>query len=350
MAYTFDITLPSAWFMVPISIVKRHLVTATEIEIKVILWLLASGEGASEEACCDILEITPSVFTNAVAAWVDRGVLAVKEKRIVLSPPTVDTPVPKKRKSETRRPSYRFEEIEAALTEKPDLKSALMTGQGILGRTFSPTEYEVLYSLSDYYGLEAEAILMLFSLCKSEGNVSLKKIEDFASKWQQLGISSATQAEQYIVKRRSRRSAESVVRTLFGLGDRKLSTRESDYIARWSETLCFEREMIKTAYERCVDTIGKLSFAYIDTILSDWKQKGITDIVAAAAETPPKRGSKKKKVDTKSEPSYDLDGFSAWSFDAIYGETKGAEGEALGETTMDEQNQAYKADASGGAK
>ena len=33
-------------------------------------------------------------------------------------------------------------------------------------------------------------------------------------------------------------------------------------------------EMIKESYERCIDSKGKLSFAYINGILSDWFKKG----------------------------------------------------------------------------
>jgi DnaD/phage-associated family protein len=157
----------------------------------------------------------------------------------------------------------------------------------MLGRTFSSTEYEILYALGDYYGLPPETILLLFSLCRSEGKTSAKAIEERAAEWMRLGITDPADAERYIARRRSAKSAESTVRSIFGIGERRLSKKERDFISRWTEDFRYGRDMIEPAYEKCVDATGKLSFAYIDRILSSWNAKGIATPEAAAAEVPP---------------------------------------------------------------
>lgn len=320
MSLNFDLTLPSAWFLVPTSVAIKHLPSATETELKVLLWLLAAGPKASEEAACEALGLTASAVGEAVAAWVDRGVFMLSDKQVALVPPAAcDTPAAARR-TEIRRPSYRFAEVEAALAQNPNLRSALLTGQSMLGRTFSSTEYEILYALGDYYGLPPETILLLFSLCRAEGKTSAKAIEERAAEWMRLGISDPADAERYIARRRSAKSAESTVRAVFGIGERRLSKKERDFISRWTEDFRYGRDMIEPAYEKCVDATGKLSFAYIDRILSSWNAKGIATPEAAAAEVPPPaKTSGRKKQDTAAAPSYDIDKFMEWNFNELFG-------------------------------
>ena len=321
MSLNFDLTLPSAWFLVPTSIVTKYMEAASVTELKVLLWLLAAGSSASEDAACEALGLTPAAFSDCVAAWIDRGVFALADKRIVVAPPSSDLRPAAGRKTEIRRPSYRFTEVEAALKLRPDLRSALLTGQAMLGRVFSPTEYEVLYSLGDYYGLPPETIMLLFSLCKSEGQTSAKAIEDTAAEWMRLGVSTPAEAERYIIHRGVQKSAESMVRSAFGLGDRRLSKKERGFVSRWTADFRFGRDMIELAYEKCVNATGKMSFAYIDKILSSWNGKGIYTPEAAESEAPPpKRSPKKGKEDTKGAPSYDIDKFMEWNFNQLFGE------------------------------
>jgi DnaD/phage-associated family protein len=320
MSLNFDLTLPSAWFLVPTSVAVKHLPSATEAELKVLLWLLAAGPKATEEAACEALGLTATAVGEAVAAWVDRGVFMLSDKQIVLAPPAACVGPAAGRMTETRRPSYRFAEVEAALAQNPPLRSALLTGQSMLGRTFSSTEYEILYALGDYYGLPPETILLLFSLCRSEGKTSAKAIEERAAEWMRLGITDPADAERYIARRRSAKSAESTVRSIFGIGERRLSKKERDFISRWTEDFRYGRDMIEPAYEKCVDATGKLSFAYIDRILSSWNAKGIATPEAAAAEAPPPaKTTGRKKQDTAQAPSYDIDKFMEWNFNELFG-------------------------------
>ena len=72
-----------------------------------------------------------------------------------------------------------------------------------------------------------------------------------------------------------------------------LSKKEKEYIENWTQTLCMPVEMIKEAYERCIDVKGKLSFAYINGILNDWFKKGwkkVSDIESADKKEPARVG------------------------------------------------------------
>ena len=61
-------------------------------------------------------------------------------------------------------------------------------------------------------------------------------------------------------------------------------------------------DLIFYAYEKTVDNTGKLSFSYMNKILTSWKDKGITTLAAAKSDSEKKTAKK-----DKNEHSYDLD-------------------------------------------
>ncbi|MEE1491695.1 MAG: DnaD domain protein, partial [Massilioclostridium sp.] len=63
--------------------------------------------------------------------------------------------------------------------------------------------------------------------------------------------------------------------------------------------------MIRLAYERTIDSIGELSFPYINKILSEWHKHSI-----ATPEQANSRDAKPAPKQSDEAPSYDLDKLS----------------------------------------
>ena len=68
----------------------------------------------------------------------------------------------------------------------------------------------------------------------------------------------------------------------------------------------FGVEMISLAYERCVDQTNKLSFPYINKILTSWQSSGIFSAEAAEKEQKPQKQD-------KDSHSFDLDEFDMFT-------------------------------------
>ena len=320
MPIHFQLSQGEAWFPVPASVLP-HLQEATAEELRILLLLLHLGRSATQELVCERLGVTEAQLAAAVERWLDRGVFSMEGRFVVLTPPQPPLGKPVLLpKTGTRRPTYGLDAVSSELDKNPPLRSALRAAQTILNRQFSQTEYEVLYSLYDYYGLQPETILLLMSFCVERGRTSLKAIESMADEWHRRGIVTPDEAEAFLADERRRSGAQAMVRRLFGLGNRRLTPKELTYIARWTETFSFGEELLDAAYNRCVDATGKLSFAYIDAILTAWHAKGLTTAEQALAEpAPPRRSGKKKKAQ---EPSSDskrhMQEFTEWAFRTIY--------------------------------
>ena len=135
---------------------------------------------------------------------------------------------------------------------------------------------------------------MLCAHCAELGKKSLRYIEKTAFSLYDGGIVTPDALADYIEKVNLQRSAEGKIRSLFGMKDRELTTKEKKFIEKWIVTFGYDIEIIKKAYEKTVDAIHEPSPAYANSILERWNKEGLktlSDIEAAEAEKLPGEGS-----------------------------------------------------------
>ncbi len=208
------------------------------------------------------------------------------------------------------KPSYKCSEISRRLQDNPKMcQMYKMVGQ-ILGKTLSSADTELLYSFHDYYGLPIEVILVLIEYYVSKGKNSMKYIEKEAGKWASAGIDSIQKAKAYIDKREEFLSFTSRIRSIFGIQERRLTTRELGYIHNWQSECKMSLDMVKQAYELTVNQTGKLSFAYMNKIIESWAKDGIYA---------PQDIGKQKKPEAKQQKNsrYDFEALQRQAFESV---------------------------------
>ena len=76
-------------------------------------------------------------------------------------------------------------------------------------------------------------------------------------------------------------------------------------------------DMIREAYERCVNQTGKLSMKYMNRILERWQKEGIFTLRQAQQEKEEKAAAARR--DQESRVSYDIDSFErSGAFDSFH--------------------------------
>ena len=173
------------------------------------------------------------------------------------------------------RPSYKSSEISRHLSQNPRMSQMYKIVGQILGKTLSSADTELLYSFHDYYGLPVEVILVLIEYYVSKDKRSMKFIEKEVGKWASAGVNTIKKAKAYIEKREAFLSYAGQVRTMLGIQERRLSTRELTYINNWQNQFSMPLDMVKLAFETTVNQTGKLSFAYMNKILESWAQNNL---------------------------------------------------------------------------
>lgn len=197
------------------------------------------------------------------------------------------------------RPHYKGAEIGKRIEENSKLAQTYKIVSGILGKNLSSSDIELLYSMHDYYGLSPEVIVVMVEYFAGKGKTTMRALEKEAQKWSERGIETVGQANTYIKNREALLSFAGKVRHIIGANERKLTTKELEYISRWQTDLKATPEDIREAYEITVEHTGKVAFSYMNRILENRK-------------TEPKTGAKPKpikpdgKTPTSSGSRYDF--------------------------------------------
>ncbi len=270
-------------FQVPNALVDQFLSDANPAHIAVYLYSLRQAYSGN----CDLsnaniasaLNVDETVVVNAFLYFASKGLVQIPnftgmehtdfDVKFCFDAPSVAAHEPQ------RRPSYQRTEIARHLEENPKLAQMYHVVRDLLGKNLGSSDINILYSLYDWYGLPVEVILVLVEHCVSKGKKGMKRIEAEAGKWADAGIDTVCKAQEYIQQQEAFLSYANQVLQAIGLTSRKPSAKELAYMRTWNEEYHMDIPMVEAAYERTVNHTGKLSFAYMNTILASWHAQGI---------------------------------------------------------------------------
>ncbi len=335
MSFTVNFGPWGTIFPVPTAVVDQHIKLCGATQLKVLLLVLRSGKPQVDVPdLCKQLNLSTADVHDALNYWVNCGILQQEEpaqtQGIQADPFAPPAPEPAVSQAPTERPpisttvqtpqgqrvttisSRRHltqQEIAVLAAQDPKVSVLVQEAQARLGKPLSPTETEALISLYQYGGMDIDLILMVIEYCKSIDKTSMRYVERTAYNWLDSGIDTHERAEAHIKELMERHSQEGQVRAAFGLGSRALTTSEKRYIHRWFHDFGFDIALIRLAYERTVDSTGSLSYPYLNKILANWHEKGITTPEQACAEmsVPPARPKGRTPAATgQKKASYDL--------------------------------------------
>lgn len=196
-----------------------------------------------------------------------------------------------------QKPSHTL--IAQLVSRDKNLVDLLNEIQMSLGKTMSNSDTATIVYLYDTCGLSAPVIMMLVQYCITINKPNLRTIERIGIKWADEGVETVLDAENKITEARQSTYDFSRVALVFGIHNAGTpSTKQLSYARKWVTEWKFSDEMLREAYERCVDTKGEMKFSYIDGILKRWYNDGIKNI--SEIENKPK--SSRSPVQSKSQP------------------------------------------------
>ncbi len=315
MKYSLNLECYRETFSVPNSLVHQHLKLAGALQIKVLLWICAN-----KGLCNDINQIATDLGANssdvqdALQYWLCNDVICefnnptVQQENCTepAEQPVVSTPAPL---SALHLPKPSRAEVARRSAESEDVSFLMCEAQQKFGRTLSQNDASTLLWLMDTHGISPAILLTVIGYAASVEKCNIKFIQATAIDWANNDIDTIEKAEQHLTKLEQSKSDWYMVCRIFGIDKRKPTTKEEIFINRWLHTWNFNRQMLKCAYDSCVNSTGKLSFAYVDKVLNAWfdagfkKPEDITDI-PSGGKVPAKKGLKKASQTRTS--SYDI--------------------------------------------
>lgn len=282
-------------FAVPGDVADKHLKLASEVQLKVLLVLLREGVGNfSPEQCAARLNISLETVNESLIYWQQRGILlgAVAEQ----------TDAPKAAVVKQTLPSRR--QVAVRIGESRELAELLRIAEQKFGRMLRQNEMATLVHLCDDEGMAPPVLLMLIEQAVGEGRCTISHIERTAVQWINKGVQTVADAERELKAADANRKAWAIVCRAFGMEQRRPSEKEQQAADRWINEWRFSTDMLRLAYDRCVDNKGKMLVSYIDKVLGSWHAQGITQPSELE-----QHDNKKTKKDTKNT-SFDLSLFN----------------------------------------
>lgn len=338
MNYCLGLGCWNSIFVLPTDVIDKHIKLVGSSQIKVLLWIFRYPDKkfSSQEIAKELLMHEEDV-DDAVRYWVQTGILLISEDKLL--PGAVTNPgsikdaclevIDKEDKVEKQtlelKPSVRVvsrpikpdnDYVTARISESEEIASLMQEAQVILGRLISNGDAATLLMLHENDGLPVDVIIMLMQYAVSVNKANIKYIEKVGISWAEEDIDTIDKAEKKIRTLDKANTCWRAFQGIIGIEKRSPTSGESEAVNRWINEWRFSEELIREAYERCINANGKYVFRYMDGIIKRWHNQGITTLEKAMDEKRPQGSLKSKNQDKK--PSYDIEEYESYSiFDEI---------------------------------
>ena len=256
---------------------------ATPEQLRVLLWLASDAALAGKHTqLAKLADVERSAISEILEYWRSCGVLTNEtegEEPTVPAPAKANkkkTAVPEKKQLQRadELPVYNTEELSDMMEKRASLRILLDACQNIFGKMFNPHEINILFGMVDYLKLDEEYILILLAHCKRLEIKSFRQVERYAISLMDKGIITADALESCVQEMEAAHQLEGVIRRMFGLKSRALTSKEKNAVEKWT-SYGYGEDVIRLAYEITVNSTGNASIPYANSILERWHSLGL---------------------------------------------------------------------------
>lgn len=168
------------------------------------------------------------------------------------------------------KPSYNADQLRS-FKEQENIAQLLFVAQVYVGKTLTASDMKTILYLSDVLHFSDDLIDYLIQYCVDLGKKDFRYMEKVAVSWAQQGITTPKQAQKAALK-----YDKSVYAIMNELGKSSSPTsKELEYINRWTKEYGFSMDIIFEACERTVLAVDKHRFEYAEGILSSWRKENV---------------------------------------------------------------------------
>ena len=168
------------------------------------------------------------------------------------------------------KPTYSTDQLRS-FKEQESTAQLLFVAQVYVGRPLTASDMKTILYLSDVLHFSDDLIDYLIQYCVDRGKKDFRYMEKVAVSWAQQGITTPKQAQKAALK-----YDKSVYAIMNELGKSSAPTsKELEYINRWTGEYGFSQDVIFEACERTVLAVDKHRFEYAEGILSSWRKENV---------------------------------------------------------------------------
>ena len=274
--------------------IDEYMTEANDAQLKVYFYLirmLNANHSVSVSGIADKFNHTEKEVIRALKYWEKRRILdldydanktltGVHLRDLSAVPasneaPSVAAPVPEASVAQSElptfvKPSYSLDQLKE-FKDREDTAQLLFVAESYIGKPLTPSEIKTILFFTDVLHFSEDLIDYLIQYCVERGKKDFKYIEKVAVNWAEEGVTTPKQAQQFAT-----RYDKNVYAIMNELGKKNSPTsKEIEYINRWTKEYGFTTDIILEACERTVLATDRHRFEYAEGILSSWKKENV---------------------------------------------------------------------------
>ena len=218
---------------------------AEEYNVRVALYVLATGVTDPDKLCADLKLRSRISAESALAFWAGAGLLE------------------------------RYEENAAPGAEPSAPAPMIDCGQTSFARPLTHAEMEKLVNLYVQEGFAPETVMLCVAYVASRGKRTMAAVTHELKVWRAEGGETGEQADAHLKLLALRQSREEYVSSLLQITPEELTLGGRKAIARWYEVYGYDDAMVQ---EAAVQAGPKRDLWYWNSILKTWNAKGLRSI------------------------------------------------------------------------
>ena len=236
---------------------------AEEYNVRVALYVLATGVTDPEKICADLKLRSKMSAESALAFWAGAGLLERYEENAAPGEePSAPAPMT-------------WAEIAAASRTDPMISSLIDCAQAGFARPLTHSEMEKLVNLYIVEGFAPETVMLCVAYVASRGKRTMGAVSHELKVWRAEVVESGEQADAHLQLLALRAQREQYVSGLLGIAESELTLGGRKAIARWYEVYGYDDAMVE---EAVVQAGAKRDLWYWNSILKTWNAKGLRTV------------------------------------------------------------------------
>lgn len=264
---------------------------AEEVNVRVALYVLATGVTDPDKLCADLRLRSRMTAESALAFWAGAGLLERYEENAAPgAEPSAPAPMT-------------WAEIAAASRTDPMVSSLIDCAQNGFARALTHSEMEKLVNLYLQEGFAPETVMLCLAYLAGKGKRTMGAVSHELKVWRAEGVETGEQADAHLKLLALRETRERYVSGLLGVEPDALTLGGRKAIARWYEVYGYDDAMIQ---EAAVQAGPKRDLWYWNSILKTWNAKGLRTVHDVRGPVAASGASRNLRVDRETPSGNDF--------------------------------------------
>mgnify|MGYP003243706044 FL=1 len=271
---------------------------AEEYNVRVALYVLATGVTDPDKICADLKLRSRISAESALSFWAGAGLLERYEENTAPGKePSAPAPMT-------------WAEIAAASRTDPMISSLIDCAQTSFARPLTHSDMERLVNLYVQDGYAPETVMLCVAYMASRNKRTMAAVIHELKVWRNEGVETGEQADSHLKLLALRQSREQYVSGLLEIPESELTLGGRKAIARWYEVYGYDDAMVQ---EAAVQAGAKKDLWYWNSILKTWNAKGLRTIHDVRGPVADAGASRNIRVDREAPSGNDFLGSSSLS-------------------------------------